>query len=73
MRLTKFNPETGQYEYIEPAKTQEEFIAQRKAVIQKLGEYEDRYENPIFIVQGNIKEFPKWEYKEKYDEQRKLS
>lgn len=41
MRLTKFNPETGQYEYIEPAKTQEQFIAQRKAVIQKLGEYED--------------------------------
>ena len=41
MRLTKFNPETGLYEYIEPAKTQEEFIAQRKAVIQKLGEYED--------------------------------
>lgn len=44
MRLTKFNPETGLYEYIEPAKTQEEFIAQRKAVIQKLGEYEDRAE-----------------------------
>ncbi len=42
MRLTKFNPETGQYEYKEHAKTQEEFMAQRKAVIQKLGEYEDK-------------------------------
>ena len=44
MRLTKFNPETGQYEYIEPAKTQEQFMAQRKAVIQRLGEYEDKGE-----------------------------
>ena len=44
MRLTKFNPETGLYEYIEPAKTQEEFIAQRKAVIQKLGEFEENAE-----------------------------
>ena len=44
MRLTKFNPETGQYEYIEPAKTQVEFNAQRKAVIQRLGEFEDRTE-----------------------------
>jgi hypothetical protein len=44
MRLTKFNPETGQYEYIENAKTQEEFKAQRKAVIQKLGEIEDKIE-----------------------------
>lgn len=44
MRLTKSNPETGQYEYIEPAKTQAEFNEQRKAVIQKLGEYEDRAE-----------------------------
>ena len=42
MRLTKFNPETGQYEYIENAKTQAEFNAQRKAVIQRLGEYEDK-------------------------------
>ena len=42
MRLTKFNPETGEYEYIEKAKTQEEFIAQRKAVIQRLGEFEDK-------------------------------
>jgi hypothetical protein len=44
MRLTKFNPETGQYEYKEPAKTQEEFIAQRKAVIQRLGELEENAE-----------------------------
>ena len=40
-RLTKFNAETGEYEYRERAKTQEEFIAQRKAVIQRLGEFED--------------------------------
>lgn len=43
-RLTKFNEETGEYEYRERAKTQAEFIAQRKAVIQRLGEYEDRAE-----------------------------
>lgn len=41
MRLTKFNEETGQYEYIEKAKTLDEFNAQRKAVIQRLGHYED--------------------------------
>ena len=41
MRLTKFNPETGQYEYIEKAKTQAEYNEQRKAVIQKLGAIED--------------------------------
>ena len=44
MRLTKFNPETNQYEYIKKAKTQAEFNEQRKAVIQKLGEYEDKEE-----------------------------
>ena len=44
MRLTKLNPETGLYEYIEKAKTQAEFNEQRKAVIQKLGEYEDSEE-----------------------------
>jgi rRNA maturation endonuclease Nob1 len=44
MRLTKFNPETREYEYIKKAKTLEEFFAQRKAVIQKLGELEDRAE-----------------------------
>ena len=43
-RLTKFNPETAQYEFHEVAKTQAEFNAQRKAVIQRLGEYEDRAE-----------------------------
>ena len=42
MRLTKFNPETGLYEYVEKAKTLDEYRAQRKAVIQKLGEYEDK-------------------------------
>lgn len=41
MRLTKFNPETGQYECVEKAKTLDEFRAQRKAAIQKLGEFED--------------------------------
>lgn len=44
MRLTKRNPETGLYEYVEKAKTQAEYNEQRKAVIQKLGEYEDRAE-----------------------------
>lgn len=43
-RLTKYNAETGEYEYREKAKTQAEFIAQRKAVIQRLGELEDRAE-----------------------------
>lgn len=43
-RLTKFNEETGEYEYRERAKTQEEFNAQRKAVIQRLGELENRAE-----------------------------
>lgn len=42
MRLTKRNPETGLYEYKEKAKTQAEYAEQRKAVIQKLGEYEDK-------------------------------
>lgn len=51
-RLTKYNPETGQYEFHELAKTQEEFMAQRKAVIQKLGEYEDRAEG---VKQSEIK------------------
>ena len=69
MRLTKFNPETGLYEYHEKAKTLAEYRQQRKAVIQKLGEYEDRYENPIFTVQGKTKVFPKFEYKERADEQ----
>lgn len=44
MRLTKFNEETGKYELIKKAKTQEEFMAQRKAVIQRLGKFEDRAE-----------------------------
>lgn len=44
MRLTKRNPETGEYEYKEKAKTLTEFRAQRKAVIQRLGELEDRDE-----------------------------
>ena len=43
-RLTKFNHETNQYEYNGKAKTQAEFNEQRKAVIQKLGEYEDKEE-----------------------------
>lgn len=72
MRLTKFNPETGQYEFHEPAKTQAEFIAQRKAVIQRLGELEDGLElgvlleKPIELVvpKGKTMKFPKWEYNE---------
>ena len=43
-RLTKFNEETGEYEYRERAKTQEEYNEQRKAVIQKLGRLEDNEE-----------------------------
>lgn len=78
MRLTKFNPEKGQYEYIENAKTQAEFNAQRKAVIQRLGELEDGLElgklieKPLEIVAPSGKKitFPKWEYKEENDEQR---
>lgn len=82
MRLTKRNPETGQYEYIEKAKTQEEFNAQRKAVIQRLGEYEDRaemcptcplYKVPVRNIGGKTIQVPKFEYKEdkgEDDEQR---
>lgn len=69
MRLTKFNPETGQYEYIEKAKTLDEFKAQRKAAIQRLGEYE--YQEAYYdwslseetqeyirkLIAGNIHEF----------------
>ena len=39
MRLTKFNPETGQYEYIENAKTQEEFNAQRERNCRRCASY----------------------------------
>lgn len=41
MKLTKFNPESGEYEYKEKAKTLAEFRAQRKAVIQRLGALEE--------------------------------
>ena len=44
MRLTKFNPETGQYVVIETPKTFSQLMAQRKAVIQKLGRIEDKEE-----------------------------
>jgi rubrerythrin len=44
MRLTKLNPETGEYECATKAKTLTEFRAQRKTVIQRLGELEDRDE-----------------------------
>lgn len=79
MRLTKFNPETNEYEYNGKAKTQAEFNAQRKAVIQRLGKLEDGLElgdlieKPLEIVAPSGKKitFPKWEYKEeKNDEQR---
>lgn len=62
MRLTKFNPETGQYEYIEKAKTLAEFRAQRKAVIQRLGEYEDRADGEwIWTVNGEADFEQYWE------------
>ena len=54
MRLTKFNPETNQYEYIKKAKTQAEFNEQRKAVIQKLGEYEDKASEVAEEIFGEI-------------------
>ena len=47
MGLTKFNEETGQYEYIEKAKTLDEYRAQRKAAIQKLGEFEENAERRV--------------------------
>ena len=50
MRLTKFNPETGLYEYKESAKTQAEYNEQRKAVIQKLGAIEDNEREGEWIV-----------------------
>ena len=53
MRLTKFNPETGLYEYHEPAKTQTEYNAQRKAVIQRLGEFEDRAEGEWIVTDAD--------------------
>ena len=56
MRLTKFTPETREYEYIEKAKTQEEFIAQRKAVIQRLGELEERAEGEWISVEEKLPE-----------------
>ena len=82
MRLTKFNEETGQYEYIEKAKTLDEYRAQRKAAIQKLGEYQDRdemcptcplYKVPVRNIGGKTIQVPKFEYKEdkgEDDEQR---
>ena len=44
MRLTRFNPETGEYEYKEKAKTFDELVKQRKAAIQRLGELEENAE-----------------------------
>jgi hypothetical protein len=56
-RLTKFNEETGKYEYRERAKTQEEFNAQRKAVIQRLGEFEDKASDVAEEIFEEIDEF----------------
>ena len=44
MRLTKFNSETGEYECKDRAKTFDELVKQRKAVIQRLGELEENAE-----------------------------
>ena len=52
-RLTKYNFETAQYEFHEVAKTQAEFNAQRKAVIQRLGEFEDRAEGEWRCDEGD--------------------
>ena len=78
VRLTKYNSETSQYEYIEKAKTQEQFIDQRKTAIQKLGLYEDMIERGALVYVptkspcegAKSMEFPKFEYKEQADEQR---
>ena len=43
-RLTKFNAQSQRYEYIESAKTHEEWVEQRAKVIQRLGEFEDKQE-----------------------------
>ena len=57
MRLTKYNPETGLYEYKVKAKTLAEFQNQRKAAIQKLGFYEDiieaNFDLPDTKIGGN--------------------
>lgn len=58
MRLTKFNEETGKYELIKKAKTQEEFMAQRKAVIQRLGELEDMATRYMVYSDGRIERIP---------------
>ena len=58
MRLTKFNPETGQYEYKEKAKTLAEFRAQRKAVIQRLGEFEESAECRVQNAEWIAHRFP---------------
>ena len=54
MRLTKFNPETGQYVITETPKTYSQLMAQRKAVIQKLGEYEDKSTEVAEEIFGEI-------------------
>ena len=56
MRLTKFNPETGQYVIIETPKTFSQLMAQRKAVIQRLGEYEDKSTEVAEEIFGEIEE-----------------
>jgi hypothetical protein len=58
MRLTKFNEETGKYELIKKAKTQEEFMAQRKAVIQRLGKFEDMATRYMAYSDGRIEMIP---------------
>jgi hypothetical protein len=57
MRLTKFNEETGKYELIKKAKTQEEFMAQRKAVIQRLGEFEDKASDVAEEIFAEIEDY----------------
>lgn len=72
MRLTKYNPETGLYEYKTRAKTLAEFQNQRKAAIQKLGFYEDiieaNFDLPDTKIGGNHHKLKVVEEKE--DEQR---
>lgn len=55
MRLTKFNEETGKYEYIAKPMEYVEYRALTLAALQKLGEFEDRAEGEWKDVQRPYK------------------
>lgn len=68
MRLTKFNEETGKYEYIAKPMEYVEYIALTLAALQKLGEFEDKKEGEWKDVQRpyqtsyRVCSACKWEY-----------